>query len=62
MAEFVPLISEEEGNDAAWYTAAKENIPSGTLNKPDAMPAAPAVYQAASLPSSSDINGTNSAI
>ena len=43
-------------------SAARENIPSGTLNKPDAIPAAPAVYQAVSLLSSSDNNGINSAI
>ena len=42
--------------------AANENTPSGTLNKPEPIPAAPAIYQAVSLPSSSEINGTNSAI
>ena len=40
-------------------SAAKETIPSGTLIIPDAIPAAPAVYQLVSLFSSSGIKGTN---
>ena len=35
MAEFVPLISEEEGNDAAWYTAGAAGIASGILKVPE---------------------------
>ena len=31
MAEFVPLISEEEANDTAWYTAGAAGIASGIL-------------------------------
>ena len=34
MAEFVPLISEEEGNDAAWYTAGAAGIGSGLFQIP----------------------------
>ena len=35
MAEFTPLISEEEGNDAAWYTAGAAGIASGILKVPE---------------------------
>jgi len=35
MAEFVPLISEEEGNDAAWYTAGAAGIASGIFKVPE---------------------------
>jgi len=35
MAEFVPLISEEENNDAAWYTAGAAGIASGILKVPE---------------------------
>ena len=35
MAKFVPLISEEENNDAAWYTAGAAGIASGILKVPE---------------------------
>jgi len=35
MAEFVPLISEEEANDTAWYTAGAAGIASGILKVPE---------------------------
>ena len=35
MAKFVPLISEEEGNDAAWYTAGAAGIASGIFKVPE---------------------------
>ena len=35
MAEFVPLISEEEGNDTAWYTAGAAGIASGLFKVPE---------------------------
>ena len=34
MAEFVPLLSEEENNDAAWYTAGAAGIGSGLFQIP----------------------------
>ncbi len=35
MAEFVPLISEEEGNDTAWYIAGAAGIGSGLFKVPE---------------------------
>ena len=35
MAEFIPLISEEEGNDTAWYTAGAAGIASGLFKVPE---------------------------
>ena len=35
MAEFIPLISEEEANDTAWYTAGAAGIASGILKVPE---------------------------
>ena len=35
MAEFIPLLSEEESNDAAWYTAGAAGIASGILKVPE---------------------------
>jgi len=35
MAKFVPLLSEEESNDAAWYTAGAAGIASGIFKVPE---------------------------
>jgi len=35
MAEFIPLISEEEGNDTAWYVAGAAGIGSGLFKVPE---------------------------
>ena len=35
MAEFVPLISEEEGNDTSWYIAGAAGIGSGLFKVPE---------------------------
>ena len=31
MAEFIPLLPEEEGNDTSWYTAGAAGIASGII-------------------------------
>ena len=35
MAEVIPLISEEEANDTAWYTAGAAGIASGIFIVPE---------------------------
>ena len=35
MAEFVPLLSAEENNERAWYTAGAAGIVSGVIKVPE---------------------------
>jgi len=35
MAEFIPLLPEEEGNDTSWYTAGAAGIASGIIKVPE---------------------------
>ena len=34
MAEFIPILPEEEGNDTSWYTAGAAGIASGIIKVP----------------------------